>query len=499
LLVLVAFVTRALFVYRTGAPEPDTVAMVAGMAMGMSGTVSAGDALLYGRSVNPGMHLIAVRIFPLFLAPPHVMSFLNWLTVGCAALVVIPFYGLIRPHLGHRTAISCVAVWLFTPIVWESGTFYHPLVPALFLLLLAVGLARRISATANGVVAFVVVALLASLAFLVRVEVVFVWPGLLAWTLASRRRWRDTSILLVVSMVATLVYLLGSRALTSSTGNPTPVGFVRSTTGLYTSTFNLHGLPRSATWMVLGMGVMTLAACAWGWLQRPGGSTRLLAAAMAWSLPSMIFWLPQPTPIDRHYLLATIGIVVILGVVLFSRLSARRLMAVVIAIAALNLGVPDIAYRAYNAVHAGAPKTAHGSFFYYHSMAARQIEKDARDAQRIATCSTSRTAESSPRSCALVRWEELAHVAYALSVSGRRVTPEPITTVFPGVRDVRFKVDNGEVRLISYAYFENQVLRERVSTILRESQRDGYCLFAPKDLLPRVPELQMLGSSVQGY
>ena len=497
LLVLLAVVTRALFIYRSGAPEPDTVAMIAGMAMGMSGHVSAGDALLYGRAVNPGMHMLAVRLFPLFLGPQHLLPFLNWLTVACASLTLLPFYSLIRPYLSHRVALASLVLWILTPIVWESGTFYHPLVPAMLLLLLALVLARHIDSTARGISAFVLVTLLASLAFLVRVEVFFVWPGLLALTLTSRRRGRDTSILLAVSVIVGLIYMVEARGVGSSAGSPSTAGFVKTASGLYTSTFNLRGLPRSATWMVLGMGVMTLAACVWGMRRRPDGNARLLTAALAWSLPSMIFWLPQPTPINRHYLLATMGIVVVLGVLLLSRVSARRLMALTIGVASLNLLVPDLAYRTYNARH--VPKTAHGSFFYYHSMASRQIETDARDAQRIATCNTAGTTQSSPRSCALVHWEEFAHVAYALSVNGRRVTPGPVTTVFPGVRDVRFNVDDGEVRLISYTYFEDQDLRNRVSAILQESQRGGYCLFAPNELRERVPELRALGTALQGY
>jgi len=293
--------------------------------------------------------------------------------------------------------------------------------------------------------------------------------------------------------------VLEARGVASSAGSPSAAGFVKTASGLYTSTFNLRGLPRSVTWMVLGMGIMTLAACAWGMRRRPEGNARLLTAALAWSLPSMIFWLPQPTPINRHYLLATMGIVVVLGVLLLSRLSGRRLLALTVGVASLNLLVPDLAYRAYNARHAQAPKTAHGSFFYYHRMASRQIEQDARDAQRIATCNTAGTTESPPHSCALVHWEEFAHVAYALSVSGRRVTPGPVTTVFPGVRDVRFNVDDGEVRLVSYTYFEDQDLRNRVAAILQESQRDGYCLFAPNELRERVPELRALGTALQGY
>jgi hypothetical protein len=253
--------------------------------------------------------------------------------------------------------------------------------------------------------------------------------------------------------------------------------------------------------MVLGMGVMTLAVCAWGMRQRVHGYRRLLTAALAWSLPSMIFWLPQPTPINRHYLLATMGIVAIAGVLMLLRLSIRRMVTVTIAVAALNLVVPEFAYRMYNASHALASKTAHGSFFYYHSAAARQIEKDEQVAHRIATCGATNAAESSPHSCALVRWEEFAHVAYALSVSGRRVTPAAVTTVLPGGggRDVRFKVDDGEVRLITYVYFEDEDLREKVSAILEESLRARYCLFAPGELCARVPELQAMGPAIQGY
>lgn len=497
LLVVIALLMRATFMYRAGAPEPDTMAMVAGMAMGMSGNMSPGDALLYGRNVNPGMHMLAVRIFPLLFSPQHLLAVLNWLTVACASLTLVPFYALIRPYLTHRVALSCLLIWIFAPIVWESGTYYHPLIPAMFLLLLALVVARHIGTTMRGILAFILTTLLTSLALLVRVEVVFIWPGLLAWTAGSRRRWRDMSIFLAVSVISASAFLLASRVVTSSAAGPSAANFVKTTSGLYTSTFNLQGLPRSTTWMVLGMGISTLAACAWGLMRRPLGNARLLVAAMAWSLPSMIFWLPQPTPINRHYLLATAGMVVVLGVLALSRPGARRVMAIAFAVAAINLLVPDIAYRVYNSRNPQTPKTAHGSFFYYHTIASREIARDAQVARRIATCTTSGALDESPRSCALVRWEVFAHVAYALSASGRRVVPEPVASVFPGVRDVRFQVDHGEVRLIIYSYFEDPVLRHRVSGILNESQRDGYCLFAPGSLIARVPELKMF--PMQGY
>lgn len=499
-LVLATFATRVLFLYRAGAPDPDAVAMMAGMALGASGDVSVGDAVLYGRNVNPGMHVLAVHVFPALLdSPRHILPFLNWLTVACASLVLLPFYSLIRPYLPHGAAIACVAIWALTPIVWESGTYYHPLAPAVFCLMLALVYGRRIAHTTRGALFSVLAALLASLAFLLRVEVVFVWPALLVATLTSQRRVRDTAVLVAISLVAVIAYLLVARAMLSSTSAETLAtgGFLKMVSGLYAHSFNLRGLPRSIAWMAMGLGLASLAACLIGLARRRGipGVGRVVVIALAWALPSILFWLPQPTPILRHYLLASMGITVVLGATVLTHLTPRRLVMVAVSVVILNLALPEVFYRVYNA-RLSQLKTPHGSFFYFHAVANQQVAHNVRIAERITTCGDGTGVQ---RSCALVRWETLAHVAYALSVSGRELRPEPVVTVFPGVRDVRFRVDDGEVRLVHYVYFEDQALRERVAQIMSESQVRGYCLFAPRELCERVPELQSFVGGIEGF
>jgi hypothetical protein len=496
LLVLVALVTRAIFIYRNGTPEPDSTAMIAGMALGMSGHVSPGDAILYGRHVSPGMHELATRVFPALHVPPqHLLPILNWFTVICASLCVWPLYIFMRHHLARAGALACAGIWMFTPLVWESGTYYHPLVPATLLLLLSLLCARHIRLSDRGLLWAALTVALAASAFILRVEIVVVWPALLVWTLTSRRRARDTALLLTISVCAAVSYLLAQRALSGATPiAASGVGvFLDSITRRYLHSANLAGLPRSAAWMVFGMGVGALAACAVG-LARflrtrlSRNQARLVAAALAWALPSMLFWLPQPTPILRHYFLATVGIAVLLGIVLLARTSGRKLWLAAALIAAANLGVPEVFYRAY-AARSPAPKTPHGAFFFYHQKANTTIERNHGIAREILSCKRDGV---TARSCSLVRWELFAHLAYAAAVTRERVEPVPIDTIFPGVRYIRFRFEGGEARFIDYVYFEDDSLRTMAADMMRAAQAEGYCLFAPQSLCERVPQLRSL-------
>lgn len=492
------FITRALLIYRSGTPEPDATAMVAGMALAMSGDVSMGDALIYGRHVNPGMHALAAHVFPLLqIAPQHLLLVLNWLTAICASLMVFPLYVLIRPHVSHNVAIAASAVWVATPLVWESGTYYHPLVPAALLLMAALVCARRIGTGVPGITWASLTVALGAAAFVLRVEVAVVWPAFLVWTLTSQRRARDTAILLIVTACAVCAYLLALHAITGATSTRTMdvVGFLEVITASYTHGFNLRGLPRSIIWMVLGLGIATLAAVAAGITRRPAAHRRLLWVALGWTLPSILFWLPQPTPILRHYLMASIGVAVLLAVCVLARLHGKRLILATVSMMLLNVLVPEVAYRAYNA-GTRATKTPHGAFFYYHGLAAARIEHHNTVADRILHCAP---VGKPARSCALVQWEQLTHVAYAAAVSGERVVPSPAKSIFPGLREVRFRVGEGDVQLLHYVYFEDDGLRELTAQVMFEARAAGYCLFVPYLVCERTPQLTDLRPAIDCY
>jgi hypothetical protein len=301
-------------------------------------------------------------------------------------------------------------------------------------------------------------------------------------------------------------YLAFSRILSAETtlGAKGVVGYLETLSATYLNWFSLHGLPRSTTWMVLGLGVGSIAASGAAMVRRlrrntaKSGSERLIAFALVWWLPPAIFWLLVPTPILRHYVLASIGLALLLGVVVLDRLSRRRVWIAAATIATLNVAVPESLYRAYNA-RTSHPKTPHGSFFYFHEISADRIERNARLADRIVACSGPGSGDGSPRSCALVTWEGFAAIAYATAVSGHRVEPKPIEMIFPGVRYVRLAVGTGELRLIHYVYFEDAVLRSRVLRIMEDSRANGYCLFAPRELRDRVPGLRALGNAIEPY
>jgi len=308
----------------------------------------------------------------------------------------------------------------------------------------------------------------------------------------------------VISVLAAAAYLYVSTTVSPATTHGGVGAYLKMIAGMYAHGFNLRGLPRSGTWMVLGLGVATIACCITALTRHPPTNPtevrgRLLGVALAWALPSILFWLPQPVPILRHYLLASMGLAAFLGATLLGRFTARRLVVVSAAIATLNLAVPELLYRVYNA-HSSPAKAPNGSFFYFHERSVDRIARNNALADRIVSCSSGgQPGDDSPRSCALVTWEGFAHVAYAAATSGRRAEPTPAEMIFPGVRYVRFTIGDGDIRLINYVYFEDPALRAAVARIMEQSRERGYCLFAPRELRERVPELRALGDALQGY
>ncbi len=477
-LALIALITRALFIYRDAMPDPDALLMAAGMAIDMNGDLPHGDALLYGRHVSPGTAFVVRAIYPLFFHDPRALvACLNWSTAILSAFTASTMYLLARRYLARAAAAGAAAIWIGNPVAWESGTYFHTVVPSTLLLLLAMVLAFRIERSRRGVAYYVATALCAIAAFLTRTEIVFAAPALVVWTLTSKRARRDTLLLASIAAV-----VLGAYAcvLVAIAGESTvPSGGFHAYTNWYAASFSPRGLDRTAVWTVFSLGIASVAAVLLAIVRRrvapcTSGHGRLVMFACAWVLPSVVFWMLTPVPILRHFYVATVGAAWLVGVVVLQ--DGRRATAVAAAIVALNLALPEAVYGAHR-WRTGLRKMPHGTFFSAHAYWSQRVATFVALRERAGACME---ASSSQSALAVTTWEVSAHLIYQLGVSNRRVHRITKDSMTPGIDLVRFDFDGGHLQIVQYIYFEDPEVQARVRTMIEDSRRDGACVLVPE-------------------
>jgi hypothetical protein len=506
LLVLAALLTRAAFVYRGGMSEPDSVAMAAGMVMGTDASIPLGDAMVYGRYVSPGMYLVVPRLYSmLFDNPSHMIAFLNWIDVIAASLLVWPLYRLFRIRMPLHAAAGAVVVIMFTPIVWETGTFFHPLIPAVLLLLIAVSTGVKISRSWSGAGYFVVTYLLAAAALVIRAEVVLALAPLLLAGLFSRRPLRNTILTVVLSLMVAATYLL----LVSLVSRPTGVerhglkDYISMLSVMYRYTVSVNGLIKTSVWLGLGGGCALLAGSVWGLIRwfvsaRAGGRLRRegppVLVVLALILPVVLFWIPQPVPILRHFIFPIIGAGWLLGFTLLSDFTPRRTAIFTAALVAINLAVPELVYGGYNRAFPDRAKEPHGSFFSYHRRAKERIER-----HRDMIIEAALPGEASGASALLVSWEGYAYVLYALATYGFRCSELQGRRLYSGVLAYRYRFGGRDVLLIEATRVYDPEVRAVICRALESAHNEGATVYVPAEFAKLGLNAACLGFTAQVY
>jgi hypothetical protein len=237
----------------------------------------------------------------------------------------------------------------------------------------------------------------------------------------------------------------------------------------------------------VGVGsVSALALVTWGlargWRKEAVDSRRLcrpVIIGIIWALPSVLFWLPQPVPIARHYVLPAFGLALSVATGLPVLFTKRHMVAAMAAIIAATILIPEISYRAYNARHADRIKTPHGAPFYSHEVAQRQLARFDRLADAVAI------ATATPGCKGVVvfaRWDAYAHLIYALSASQPDLRPVSTSLFFESVQDRRYRTARHEYEFIHYVYFDDPELRRRGLDYIRDAAMSAHAVFIPREL-----------------
>lgn len=422
-LLAAALLSGFLFVYRGGMSEPDSVVMAAGMARMVAGEPMSA-CMLYGRFLNPGIYFLFRLLQPVFVrSPGDTIFFLNTFGVMSWSLLTPLFYLLLRRSSGLAVAACGSLMMMLTPVFWETGTYFHPVVPALALLAGAILLFDRISSTPGGIFALVIVTVLAAAATVMRNEVLLTAPALIAAAAFSKRPKRNISLASLITALSILAFLLTLRAV-SEDGPEGPSSFLRRfSSGLFGSV-SPRGLLKTIPWAVMSMGTASVLLAVWGILRslvgrrhadrvrQPAG---MIVPALLWALPVVFMWVLWPIPILRHYFAAVPAIVYIIAVLILRGRSRRAIIVITACTVILNLGVPEILYRTYNAAHPMGIKEPHGTFFYWHSRAGDRIERYHAMWDRLSSFTEGLHGEAHRCAVLPANWEIYGYAAYFLA------------------------------------------------------------------------------------
>jgi hypothetical protein len=458
LLLVFAFLTRAAFWNRFGSGDADSMVVAAGMARSLSPGVSFADSLLYGRQISPGMYLLFRAVAPWFAGrPDHVLPVLNAFGLLAGTALAWPLYAFYRRWFAPAVAAGCTVLVLTAPLVWEVGTYFHPVVPAMLLLLLCLMTAERIARTPRGIACGLLTLALGTAALLLRAEVALALPALVFWALRSTRARRNLLLLCGLTAIAgaafyTIVHALAAGA----TGRPTTLAdYVRDFAQSY---FRMRPLRRTLFWSILaiGMGNLLLAALGLARARRreaaphapgaratgdagsgaysvsgaPTGSGRTpdapspsdLGPALLWAFVPVVFWFPNPVFLMRHFLLVVPAVAWIVGETLLAH-SRVRWLALWIAVAAVgNVTVPEVVYGVAHRVQAGSARWPHGSFFSHHRAMTRSAARSCQLVAQLERLASGRTA-AGDRTAAPLRmlvqasWGAYGYVLYGMATA----------------------------------------------------------------------------------
>ncbi len=505
-LLFLSLVTRVFLAYRGGMSDPDSVAIAAGMARFYSPDTSFGDIILYGRQMNPGIYLVFKVIYTLlFDSPSQVIPFLNFIGVTSAAALPLPLYYIFRRRLGETAAAGAVLLFIFTPLVWESSLSFHPILPASLLISLAWLAWRRIDASVSGVAWFVITCLLAAGAIVTRFELLMLAPAFLLACILSKERRRDLSLLAAVSAIAVgthwliLHWLPGSHT-TAGRGISDLASCV---SGSWFSSFRPAGMVKTSIWFSFGAGAATLILVLGGLIRffkgvskrsrNRSSSLKDLAVAAAMILPTLVFWLPQPrAAMLRHYFLVMPALTWIVGDLILKKMERRSLAALLCAVIAINLALPETAYRAWNALHPNDTKTPHGTVFLYRSMISDHMRRysemqlkirlEAEKASKTAAAANARVQDLPPAALIPVNWEAYAYALYGMAQDTSLVKLDAESPM-QDVHCHRYDLGGAEVRMVFSSYFTWDVLPGQFIPFMRSAAEDGFTIIIPNEII----------------
>ncbi len=492
-----ALLTGAAFIYRGGMSEPDSVVMAAGMARMVAGEPLS-ECMLYGRYLNPGIYFLFKLLSPVFVrSPGDTIQFLNIIGLLSFSLFAGLFYRLLRRRFDRTVAACCTLITYLTPVFWESGTYFHPVVPALALLTGAILLFDRISTSPGGICTFAMVTLLSAASAVMRNEVLLAAPALLAAAAFSTRPKRNISLVAIVTLISAIAFMLVTRAV-SVEDQGGQAGFFERFSSWLSGSISLRGILRTIPWAVMATGTVTVLAASWGTLNRfRDRDTRvMIIPALLWAAPAAA-WLLWPVPVLRHYFIAVPAIVFILAATILPGRSKRAVITITAIVITLNLGLPELLYRSYNSLRPNRAKEPHGTFFYRHSLVEDRIERYHLLQEKVSAFIEPGPAPGSRCAVIPVNWEIYGYTIYCLA--GRAQLTGLENNAARGIDTHDFQMWGRSIRLLQSKRFDLDQISEEMLQELGNSAVPGCTVLLPDEILEKTAARLQAHTEISTY
>lgn len=306
LLILIQASILCPFRFTVGFPDRDSYRMMLGILDCVARGTYFNSPLLYNRQVSFGYYgLIYFLSLPLGRAPTTVIEIMNAVSLLAAIFFVIPFYLVLERLFGSGVAVAASIVLPLTPVWWNNGLYGHPTVPGMFLFFSALAF-LVVPAVSTRPIAVRLIALgLIALSLTFRLDLVLLFPALVAVILYRERRWERSLKESVFYVVGSLgLFKLGQLALPAVQGTA-PVS-VSTLLYRFQDPRRVSGLALQAVVRAIAsLGeaftpfLLVLALLAFWILIRRRNLPQILFAAGV-IIISALFWFPNPNPI-RHY------------------------------------------------------------------------------------------------------------------------------------------------------------------------------------------------------
>jgi len=443
----IAMVALIPFRHRGGLADADAMVMAAGMAHGLQPGVPFRESLLYGRLISPGMYYAVHALVPTYSRDPsRTIDLLSWCGYLAGVLGPALLYPLYRRRFGPGVAFAGALVFALTPLVWEAGCSFHPIGPALCLLFLALQAYGRIEGSRAGWWWFALAAGFGFAALATRAEVALVAPALLLAAWWSPGRGRALAKAAAVLAIAAAGYLALAQRVAIASGEGG--GLVGYGGGFVARYFQLSALPRSVVWATFAAGVATCALAVLALPRLLGRSAapdarRDTIVALAWALPTLLFWLPNQVFVQRHFLLVVPALIWIAAEGFAARVRGARLAIATALVVLANLLVPEAFYGALNAARPGTPKAPNGTFFSWHAREQALIDRYRRLPAIVLPA-----ARSAGGAFVEVDWGSYGQLLYQMALEPVAFRLIEASAPFPGATLYRYRIGELEIRML---------------------------------------------------
>ena len=345
------------FVFQDVVGEPDLERMALALVYGASSGLHAAAGYHYNYLVSFGYYQGLYHLLPqaVLVSSPALIAAINYVGFGSAVLAVAMLGLYLARLFGAVPALITCILFAFSPVYLDLGTSGHPQLPGFALLLTGGWLLTFVNDPQLRAPSRFALAVAAFTAFLVamtvRADVALAFPFVtLMGPPESQRQWmRASAIRLLIMGSACILWL----AVVSSGGDHTSAGGQGFVASFFEQFYKLRTVPRGLVVFVLCMGVASLASLL---VLLASRATRDLSRLEVWAigllaLPTLLFWLPNPTP-GRHMLLAYVAAALLCALLLSRRVRAPRAIALAALLVIGNQVIAEVAHdplvRHYN-------------------------------------------------------------------------------------------------------------------------------------------------------